>query len=510
VINLETTIQNIKEKTPKLPKLRIESGKSEYHIYRMCDALNEFEPFSRYRTLRFYDEKGVEKIDELSVYEPCICEFNYDATPVQARGCISIINPYLRTGEEIISGSILTKPLDEILSRYDEVLEKQKQYLKQNHGLNPQLRYSKDFSEKLKENIFQILQELVAFYQKNYTAQDLNNYFNKLGLGLCDGKRTRCDYCYSQYNNNRQGYLVTDKFDMSDIEKKFIELKKEGEFREDINGNDRLFVRVGKNTESASLFNLHHLFELLNLGLKHDISFHIPTKFLPFEESIAKLLRETKSTLGYSFGYEHMETGAMLQGYDFDLRQQNAKKYADSGVITTLKISLDASVSFEESEKNKGQINRHIEFLKQNPNIRRQLIPMRMTKKLIGEITGKTQEELTTPQLNMFNQCSDVEPGSEKYSISKSNLFTLNNLHSDFLNFFKQDICGTVGKDFYCNSCHFDSMPNIKIEDEAKHLVKTVRTKSNRFLKRNTLDTKNQQKLFDTEVKRKTQKKGKT
>jgi len=433
----------IKKKT-----VEIKPGKSEFHRFKVPGNAEEL--------------------------NPCICDYNVDF----ALGCVANVNPYFENEDEILSASVLKLGRGKVLSRLDKLNDN---YVAQlDSSLHPEIRRTKDFPEKLKEKIWNIIEAQVSSYQGKTGRQrapgELTKYFAS-GIGITDGYSNGCTYCYAGYKNNSQG-IILDEVDFSKLEKQVQEITEKLKGAPKHLGKDKMIIRMGKDTEAASLLHLNHLLELFKICKPHGVAFHIPTKFLPYDETIADHLRESESSVGYSFGYEKLEKGTVLFGFDNAYKLHCAKRYADNGVNVFLRMSLDCTVSLEECEKNGGNINQIRSFLEDNPHIGRQLIPMRMQKKKdIFEITGHTKTKLQgNPDLFTSEAANPLRFSQDKRQVLHPEI-----VHPDFLEFFtdpddpvrKQQqrsnvphICAGVGGKFYCDSCQLKGMPFWKLSEE--------------------------------------------
>jgi hypothetical protein len=406
--------------------LSLTSGKAEFHEYKINN-----------KTVR-----------------PCICEYNLDF----GIGCISNINPYFENANEIITKSILNEDKNKVFERLDNQYKKALSEL--NEELHPEIRFTNHFSQELKEKIWKILEAQCEEYSEKAKTTFRNEKFitrffdNK--FGLCDGYLNGCKYCYAGYNNNNQK-ITSEKYDFKGLEAQVQKIAEEKAQK-----GEKLTIRLGKRTEIASIYHLNALLETLKIGKRHKVSFVLPTKHLPFDKKIAELLKETDSVVGYSLAYEKMEAGTVMHGFDNEHRRSLAAKYANTGVNAMLKLSLDCTNSFQECQKNGGDIYATLDFIDNNLNVGLQLIPMRIKlKKDALDITGKTKEELVENNQRLFDSRKENDK-KQRYVRAENNSGELhpNFIHDDFKNRFKSDICGDIGCEFFCDSCHLQGLPN--------------------------------------------------
>ena len=405
--------------------------------------------------------------------EPCICKYNLDFN----EGCISNLNPYFKDIKEIFSKSILSDEL--IFDRLDTLLQTQLSTTK----LNPEIRFSCNFTRELQEYILVTIQKEVFDYLK-FEKEFINRYFNNQ-VGLLDGKRNGCKYCYAHYKNNSQKVLI----DSMDFKNLCQQLDK-------IPTKNRI-IRLDKDSECMSIFHLDFIHELLDICIQYDAKIIAPTKFLYYEPTIAKQLKKTGSVIGYSLSHNDLlEPGPSLYGFDSDYRLHCAKKYADQGVNIVLKIALDCTQSFKDCDKANGNIYKYVQFLTDNPHIGKQLIPLRIHRKDVAlTATGHTKLELLSGIQNMFGNSID----RARYIPYFSGSIIPDIIHDDFKQFFGKNICGKIGHTFYCDSCNFKSLPKWKLNTDDIIPVKKTVTKRSQRREKKVID--DQPSLFDKETK---------
>ncbi len=460
-------------KPPKL--LELTRGKSTYHT--------------------FGDIKNGKGWPYVSKVSPCICEYNLDFVV----GCVANSNPYIWTPAEVASGEILTKPRDAILGRLDQTLEAAASKL--NPKLNPEIRYTKYFPESLKERIWRIIEEQVTEYKESRSEADLSRFF-KDGF-ISDGRKNGCTYCYAKKVNGRQAIFVDD-IDSSGLESQLRAISEDSEaiadgvIKTDENKKLRITVRVGKNTEGASIFHLNPLLKFLELCDRYGeelrerntkfsgISAHIPTKFLYFDKKIAELLVKTQSSLGYSLAYEDLERGTMLFGFDNEYRMECAKRYAEAGVSTMLRVSHDCSVSFERAQEMGAHIFEIRDFLLSNPSVKGQLIPIRLQGQSdMMAITGKSRDELKHEgNLDLFK--NNQSEGGHKPRMNVESVPS--GIHDDYRKLFTEGshlhVCADLGNTFYCDSCRIPGLLKAKIPH--KRLIAVKKSKPEEHSRRQT------------------------
>jgi hypothetical protein len=446
--------------TAKPRELQLVSGKSEFHRFRTSDG---------------------------DTVEPCCsCKHNVDFNT----GCISNANPYFLNGDEIFSGRVLELPRQEVFNRRDQRLSEQMCRLEP--GLFPDIRLSDHFPQELKDKVWSILEQCIHYYQNNpkYSVMPERKKFDSFfqnGIGLLDGKSLYgCQYCYARYKNDYQT-IIPKNISFSRLERQIKSLWEQGHVVVDEKGNQRLFARIGKSVECASVYHLNALLHLLELGAHYGVGFYLPTKHLYFDESIAELLKTTDSSLSFSLSYEHLERGVVLHGFDNDYRMHCAKRYADAGVRTALNVTHDCTASFDDTQKQGSHIYEVAEFLKKNPDIGRQLIPIRMHRlELIEKVTGIPKKVLVDGWGNegdAYNMFRSFEASCPRCHPDGTNKLLPLVIHPDYEAFFspvknpRAGICADIGGTFMCNSCFFPDMPHEwELDNEALIPVVSLNT----------------------------------
>jgi hypothetical protein len=358
--------------------------------------------------------------------EPCLCKFNLD----WCRGCVSNVNPYFQNINDISSREINVK---EVFKRFDNMLQKEVS----SSALSPDVRYSCNFSGKMRRDIINNMMNCLVDYEK-FDKVYINKYFRN-NIGLLDGKRNGCTYCYAHYKNNSQQIDIKNQWSFSEIRRQLEEVLVE----------DRV-IRLGKSVECLSIWHLTMFSKLLDLCIDHGARVLVPTKMLYYEPSIAERLRWTRSVIGYSIFCDELEPGPCNWGFDTDYRLKCAQKYADASVQVTLKITMDCTQSFDDLDKLGMPIYSIMDFLERNKHVERQLIPLRIHKKQVAEIAaGKSKFELSTGIQNLFRDSVTTT----RYVPYHGGAFIPCFIHKDFKEYFGLRICGKTGGTFYCDSC---------------------------------------------------------
>lgn len=384
------------------------------------------------------------------ILEPCVCKYNLDFN----FGCLSNINPYLTT-------------IGDLKQRKNTQFHKLDSFLRnqlKDTVLKPAFLFTENFSTSLKNRIRSNIKKSLEEYKK-FDISYLEKYLHN-GIGLLDGKRNGCSYCYAKYKNNSQKilpyYSIFTAF--SKIEEQLKEIQPE-----------KRIIRLGKETECLSIVHLELLDKLLDTCLKYGARIIAPTKFLYFEPTIADKLKRTKSVIGYSLFSDIFEPGPSNWGFDTDFRLYCAKRYALAGVKTVLKITMDCTASFDRNAALGIPIYKYLKFLEKNPKVGRQLIPLRIHQKALAhKATGFSKKELSTGIQNLFKESIK----EMRYMPYYGGAYIPTMIHQDFKDFFGKHICGKIGHTFYCDSCGFGKA--YKIDMDAVEVIPVTYTNNRR------------------------------
>lgn len=262
----------------------------------------------------------------------------------------------------------------------------------------------------------------------------------------------RCFYCYDRRKNWGQVTPVTiGDSTIQDFEK----LKPN-------------FVRLGKSTEAGHIFYHPLLIEFLELCKNYQTRVIFPTKMLPFDTEIAKLLRDTNSVLQFSIGTDSLEPGACSQGYTNSWRISQAQLYNKANINTSLTIICDITQSIEKNAKAGFSLVQALE----TPDIPKRILPLRpnsnkvssaITKKLMSQITHKPLRHTSEKGYQQISGLEDciIDSDEEAARISGRHYLRKGNnelipifLHPDFEHFRQVPrICGRIGNLEYCDKC---------------------------------------------------------
>ena len=291
----------------------------------------------------------------------------------------------------------------------------------------------------------------------------------------------RCDYCYAQRKN------------WGKVTPKIIGEKTRLQFEEE----KPKIIRLGKNTECGHYFYRPQLLEFLELCKEYETQIIFPNKMLEFDKKVAVLLRKTNSVLNYSLCNDKLEIGAVSQGFPNSWRAEQAEKYANEGVNTTVTLTCDVTNSLEGNLERGFAIEEALNFQKRGITLR--LLPLRLnSKKVCLEVTGKEWGEIIIPT----NYKDILDFGIKWRYLKKGNNEAIPIFfHSDFQKLVSNEIgiCGRVGEVEYCDECNLRK--NVRIEFPASKLIQIKRYVTKMTYKRYkekiiSISNPNQEELF--------------
>ena len=220
-----------------------------------------------------------------------------------------------------------------------------------------------------------IPQEGATFDGKTYT-----NYF-----AYYSGE---CLYCYAD-REHRCYPKTLYKFDRERLKKELMGACKLKFGKDTMLGRPVKILRFGKRTEAWSPESADNFVATLETMVETGTRGVIPTKFMPFNPELAKLLKRTNSSVLYSIGFDEFELGAVKRGCSNDWRIEQAMKYREAGVNSNLYLLIVAHLPPAVREL------AVLESLGYGHVIPLQLLPMRFrTKESFRVITGENWDEL--------------------------------------------------------------------------------------------------------------------
>ena len=300
-----------------------------------------------------------------------------------------------------------------------------------------------------------------------YDKEKISEHRKEIGIDK------RCDYCYAKRKNWGK---VTPKI-IGEKTKEQFEIEKPK------------IIRIGKNTECGHYFYRLQLLEFLELCKEYGTQIIFPNKMLDFNEKVAVLLRETNSVLNYSLCNDKLEKGAVSQGFTNSWRAEQAERYANEGVNTTVTLTCDVTNSFEGNLERGFAIEEALNSQRRFITLR--LLPLRLnSKKVCLEATGKTWGDIVMPT----NYENVLDFGIDwRYSKKGNNEAIPLFFHKDFQGLVNESgICGRVGDTEYCDECNLRE--DVRIEFPASELIQVKRYvtkmtykryKAKKFLRKN-------------------------
>jgi hypothetical protein len=204
-------------------------------------------------------------------------------------------------------------------------------------------------------------------------------------------------------------------------------------------------LRLGKRTECGSKYTLDHLIATLEVCAETRTRTVMPTKALEFNKEIAKLEKRTKSSVLYSIGFDELERGACSHGWDNKFRMEQAVKYREAGVNSSLYLMIDAHHAPKKRELD------ILEFAKKY-NLNVQLLSIVIPSKNLAEkMTGMSWEDLKRPA-GFF---SKINGG---YNYLSQGKLRPQKVHKFYLNLVKNNsgnirMCHHDERKTYCGNC---------------------------------------------------------
>lgn len=276
-----------------------------------------------------------------------------------------------------------------------------------------------------------------------------------------------CGYCYS--DRKKRNFFKT--FYAFDKQRLLEELR--GGARINFGSEERLgrslgILRFGKRTESWSEFTRDSFVQTLEAMVETGTRGIIPTKALPFDREIAKLLKKTKSTVLYTHGWDGLERGACEQEHDNAFRLEQGRLYHQVGVNAINYLMILGHLPIGEREKNVLE-----------EKIPTQILPLRITSKAL--VSRLIEEGLLPPETTWDKLKGSIrqrefefsqDPNLRKYFYDSSNL-VVGNLHPDWERVIGNNngsvrMCHHDLQTTYCGGC-FQAQGTIS---ETRHITK--------------------------------------
>ena len=157
-------------------------------------------------------------------------------------------------------------------------------------------------------------------------------------------------------------------------------------------------LRFGKRTESYTPFTRDSFLQTLEACAKIGTQAVIPTKMLPYDEEIVRLLKKSKSSVLFSIGNDEFEIGACAHGFNNKMRIENAVKYHEKGVNTSLYLTFANPLEINEEEW-------RIINSATKKGIRVQVLPIRYKRKnVMKAMCGLNWDSAKNTQTDLFRE----------------------------------------------------------------------------------------------------------
>jgi hypothetical protein len=201
--------------------------------------------------------------------------------------------------------------------------------------------------------------------------------------------------------------------------------------------------------------------------------------------------------VNYSICRDASEDGAVSQGFSNLWRIQEAERYANAGVNTTLTLTCDVTSSIKENTKRGFTVEEVLQSQRRGMTIR--LLPLRInSKKFCYEATEKKWGEIIKPANNQYF----LNLGFEWRYIKKgSNEAIPLFFNDDFQKLVNENtgVCGRVGEVEYCDLCNLQEgarifFPISKLVQVKKYVDKLT---YKRYSKKKEIETLRTLELFD-------------
>lgn len=223
---------------------------------------------------------------------------------------------------------------------------------------------------------------------------------------------------------------------------------------------DRI-IRLGKDTEVGHRWTRSLLTGFLELCKDYDARTILPTRMLEYDRHVARLLRDTNSSLFYSIHNDRFEVGPVSQGFTQAWRLQRAVEYADAGVNTSLTLICDMSASFGWNQS-LGYSVKEFFLTSEQHGLRQRMLPMRIRgRKFALRATGRTWDELLKNNVDIFDGPHNGDfVREEPYKKSHGGYWLIiNKMHPDFEAVYAKfdgnnvGACGKANGKEYCDKC---------------------------------------------------------
>jgi len=210
--------------------------------------------------------------------------------------------------------------------------------------------------------------------------------------GLFEDIYSECLYCYAWHQHKRSFPKSLITFEKKQLVDELVNGRFKG-FSGEYYGKKVKILRFGKRTETGSISTRPQFVTALEACIEAGTIPIIPTKFLEFDSLLVDLLKHSKAKLLYSEGLDDLESGALKYGFDNDWRLEQAIKYRQAGVDSSIYLALDmVHTNILTGNHPREQ---HILEMAKKFNMPVQLLGMRIpNKNLAIPMTGKSWNQL--------------------------------------------------------------------------------------------------------------------
>lgn len=330
------------------------------------------------------------------------------------------------------------------------------------------LRWNVDFSNGC---IAQVYQQNLQEVQENGGKYAPGNFVKYKEEGIADG---RCTYCYAWRKNS--GSVAPFEVDERT--------------RADFEEHQPKFLRVGKNTEPGHTYYRKQLLDTLELCKEFGTIPIITTKMLEFsgedfnlidlvekdhpremfeaerrDSNLVRLLKETKASVLFSLGYDHIEQGPVSMGFTNNWRINQAVEYFREGVNSNLTVVCDVTTSIKDNIFHGSAIQEALDE-RERSGITVRVIPVRLyTHDVARQITGNQKNILTnsghheTLPLGLEGIDEEEHLGEPRFISKNGNVgkATAYHFHPDFRGLVDKinlGLCGAIGEKEHCDKCN--------------------------------------------------------
>jgi hypothetical protein len=201
-----------------------------------------------------------------------------------------------------------------------------------------------------------------------------------------------CELCYAGYKHT--GYPFYFKATRGHLVRQIKVLRQERAEK----GLETRYLRIAKNTEAGHPLFREQLKVALEACLEEGLVAFMPTRFLEPDEEVARLFRESQSTLLISLDTNSLCSGACLQGRTNDVRLRDGLWYLGQGVNAVPYVNVVATQEMG-GPLYEGILKRALVDFP-----RTQLLPVRIRRKEHAGIIGGWKNTLGPRSVNLLGE----------------------------------------------------------------------------------------------------------